>query len=279
MYDLVVDGALDFYARRVGGKKQLRREPLSGVVDGSNKVFLSPLFPLLATSIAAYENTTLKVSPAYSVDADLGVFTWYAAPSVQPTIDAIAVPLTTAQVTLFAWAGFHLMEALWFRNYLLSSSNSAYAMATYSDTHIYVVQGPLKTGEAVIDPVCGSMTFSTSQLQRGVLSRSIELAYLDAMVHESSLSDVDFSERVGGARVSASRRPSNLKTARDLAYDELINAIYAAMGEEDTTLEHFGMGTLPPHTDEYDQIWHWQDTGKVGSTALYIPAGLRWIQQ
>ena len=275
LYDLVSDGNTDFFARRVGGKRQLRREPLSGLVDGANKVYLSTLFPLLASSIKVYLGTVLQtLTTHYTVDADLGTFTFVSAPSVQPSIEAVVVPLTSAQVTLYAWAGFHLMESLWFRNLLLSSNISTYAMATYTDAHIYVVQGPLTTGAAVADPVCGAATFSTSQTQRGLLSRCTELAYLDSMLYEASLSDVDFSERVGGARVGASRRPANIKAARDSAYQEVVNAVYAAMGESDDSMGFLGKGVLPTHSDEYSTIWQWQATGNIGSVA-YTPSWSR----
>ena len=265
MYDLVSDAFDDYYARRVGGKRKLRREPLSGILDGANVVFMAPLFPILASPKVYLGTTLLTVTTDYSVDTDSGVFTFVNPPNVQPSADITVVPLTSSEIALYAWAGFNLMEAEWHRGYLLSSSSSVYAMAAYDSSHIYVVDGGVITGQAVSDPVTGASTFSASQTQRQVIARCTELAYLDSLLYEASLSDVDFAERVGGARVNASRRPTNIKQSRDVAMKQVEDSIMAAMMESDPSLTFLGARRSAPRSTEYSAIWAWEDTGSIGA--------------
>ncbi len=269
LYDLVVDGVNDFYARRPGAKRLVRREPLSGIVDGVNKTFLTAHPTWLQASLKVYVETDMySAGDLALVDAEGGVVQFAAAPSVQPLADYTAVPLTTQQIVYYAWAGFTLMEHLWTRGLLLSSSATTYAQAAYDSAAIYVVS---RSGSAVADPTCGSLTFSTSPTQRAVLAQCIELAYLDSMLFEASLTDVNYRERLGGAAIETLGRPRNIALARNAAYSTLQNAIYAAMDEANPAGDHYGAITTPPHTDEYNTVWEWQS----GTNGL-IPRGIDW---
>ncbi len=269
MYNLVTDGVTDFYARRPGAKRLVRREPLSGMVDGVNDTFLTPHPTWLADSLKVHVGTEVYgARDLAECDSDGGVIRFYGAPTVQPLADYTAVPLTTQQVVYYAWAGFALMELMWTRGLSLSASDTAFVQAAYDSPAIYVVQ---RRDSVVLDPLCGTFTFSTSPRQRAVLAQCIELAYLDAMLYEASLTDVNYRERMGGAGIDASSRPRNIASARQVAADQLRNALYAAMDEANPTGDHYGAIALPPHTDEYRQIWEWQS----GDSGM-MPRGLDW---
>ena len=271
MYNLVTDGVRDFYARRPGAKRLVRREPLSGLADGVNVLFFTPSAPWLEDTLRIYVgNDMYGAGDLQLCDADGGLVQFYDAPATQPLADYTAIPLTTQQVIYYAWAGFELMESLWPRGLMLSVQSDTYSPATYESATIYLV-GPTRLSGPVADPVCGSLTFSTSRLQRALLAHCIEMAYLDAMLYEASLTDVNFSERVGGARVDALGRPKNIATARQVAWQSLRNAVLAAMDEAQPNGEHYGLNTVPQHTAEYEQVWQWKSDG----TSL-VARGVNW---
>ena len=256
MYDLAVDGVNDFYVRRPGAQRLVRLEPLIGIADGVNTVFRTAHAPFLASSLKIYPpNSLTSGTPSY-VDADGGVVQLSAAPSVPQVASYTAVPLAAKQVVYIAWAGMQLMEALWSRGFRPSSNGATYIPATPDDDHIYVVL--VNTDDTIADPVCGSLTFSTSFSQKNFLNRCIEMAYADALASDAAASDLDVRERAGGIAINATRRTKNIVDARSLAYDELIKSWYAAMDEYYPNGDHYGQYSEPPHTLEYQEIWHWQ---------------------
>lgn len=258
MYDLAVDGASDFYVRRPGAKRLIRREPLVGIADGLNLEFLTSHSPFLYASFYAHVGASLYNSSQVTLDADGGVVTFAAAPTTPPTADYTAVPLTNRQVIYFAWAGFALLESMWSRGFLLSNSLASYQMASAEDDHIYIVT---QANGVVADPVCGSLTFSTSPRQRALLVRAIELAYLDSLAFESAASDLNIRERAGGIAVDALGRPKNLLALREAAYQEMWRILQTAMDEYYPDGDNYGALANVPHTSEYEQIWHWQTNG------------------
>jgi len=270
VYDIVTNGIADFLARRPGLSRAMRRQPLAGLVDGSNKIFLCPLYPILSTGLKVYLDTTLQtLTTHYTVDTASGTITFVSAPSVQPTADYTAIQLSDQQIVYYTWAGAMLMEALWSRKYALSSSNTAYAFASPTDAHIYLCQGPLAAGAVPVDPVIGTLTFSTSQVQRGWLSRCAELAYVDSMMVESALSDINVRERVGGVAITTDHRSANIRQAREALWNEVVSAMYAALDEFDSTGAHYGKIATPMHTEYYTDNWNWQN-----NSGILVPSGI-----
>lgn len=257
MYDLTVDGVAAFFQRRPSAQRLVRREPLVGSVDGYNSVFLVPHRPFLVSTLLLYAPSAplTPVPPSY-VDADGGVVILPSAPSERPTYDCTAVPITLAQTAAYVFAGFQLMEMNWSRGLQLSSSSLTFVPAQVTDPHQYVVQ--VNTNGTMQDPVCGPYTFATSLLQQAFLAQCIELSYLDAQMQESALGDLDISERVGGIRVNASKRATNLRDARVQLQETFLKAWRAAEDEYYPNGEHYIDGLRVQHTLEYEGIYHWQ---------------------
>ncbi len=271
MYNLTTDGVSAFFARHPEAKKLVRREPLSGLVDGSNKIFLTTHPTLLASSLKVYLNgVQLDESDIESTDADGGEIVLAAAPTTQPLASYTAVPVSSTQVVLYAWAGFELMQAMWDRGLRLSSDPAIFDPADYDSPAIYVVS---VNGSTCYDPVAGNLTLSTSNVQKQLLSRCMELAYLDAQLSISALSDVDFAERLGGARVNAMGRARNIKLARDNAWEEMDRALFAAMQEADPDGSNTVEFIAPRHTKEYETVWQWQSGSQLGTL---VNRGINW---
>jgi hypothetical protein len=255
MYDLFVAGVNAFFERRPGAKRLVRREPLSGLADGSNTVFLTAHHPFLYSTFAAYLYNAAQPAGAFSaIDADGGVVQFNAAPLVQPVADYTVVPLTNRQIIYFTMAGFDWLETLWQRGFALSSSAAAYVRATADDDHAYIVTSP----GTFTDPTCGSLYFSTSKIQQALLSRCIEMAYLDALAYEAAAVDINIRERLGGISIDASARPKNLLAMKNAVMMDVRRTLYAAMDEYYPNGEHYADKLTPTHTDEYNNIWHWQ---------------------
>lgn len=271
MYDLVADGIRDFYARRPGAQRLVRREPLSGLADGVNNIFTTPHPTWLVESLRVYVGRAVYTSADLAAcDPDGGVIEFSVAPTVQPVADYTAVPLIRQQIVYYAWAGFDLLEIQWARGYVLSSTQPTYTPALYSDAAIYI--GQLAGDSQIADPPIGATTFSQSHLQRLALAQCIDVAYLDSLLTESALADISYRERITGIALNSEMRPKNIKLARDTAFDRTRNAIYAAMSEAGD-LDQFNAQTLPPHSADYESIWHWQ----VDSGAGFVtPGSLTW---
>lgn len=268
-YDLATDGVKAFYQRRPGAQRLVRREPLSGLVDGTNRDFVTPHHPFLYDTFRAYlYGVQLDPGAFAAIDADGGVVQFNTAPLVQPLADYTAVPLTRRQAIYLAWAGFDLMESLWARGFALSSSDTAYVAATPDDDHAYVVTSP----SVFTDPPCGSLTFSTSRLQQALLARCIEAAYLDLLAYESAAGDLDIRERIGGIAISSSQRPKNLLAMKEQVGKDLVRALYAAMEEYYPDGEQYADYVARVHTNEYRDIWQWQ----TRTDATITPRWLNW---
>ena len=241
-----------------------RRQPLAGIVDGSNKVFLCPTYPVLAAGFVLYLGATVQtLTTQYTLDTSSGVVTFGTAPAVQPTADYTAIQLSQTQMNYYNWAGFNLMESLWARKYMLSSSATSFTFASPTDTNMYVCQGPVSSGAVPTDPLAGSLTFSTSQAQRGWLERCAEFAYLDSMSSEAALSDVDVTERVGGIRIATSHRSQNIVKAKQEMWCELLSSMYSALDEWDSSGAHYGSAAAQIHSNYYTQTWNWQNNNGI----------------
>ncbi len=256
MYDLCVDGVFAFYQRRPGTKKLVRREPLVGIVDGVNTIFLTSHKPFLYDTLAVYTASPFIPASVYSADADGGVIRLALAPAGQAVADYTAVPLTNRQIIYFAWAGFDLMQSLWSRDLRLSSDANAYSAASADDTHIYICS---VTDNVPTDPVAGSLTFSTSTRQKALLARCIEFAFLDAAMQDAALSDVAVRERFGGIAIDPTRRTKNLVDAKAAQWEDLLRALYAAQDEAyGDNGDQYVVDIDVPHTRDYEWNWQWQ---------------------
>ena len=268
MYDLVANAAVDFFMRVPGLTRFMRRQPLSGLIDGTNKIFMLPMYPV-QSPISLYLGTTLQtLTTHYTLDTTTGIVTFVTAPTVQPTADYTALQLTTQQTNYFAWAAFQLMESMTSRGYALSSSNSAYAMAVPTSTNIYLCQGPIATGAVPTDPIVGTVNFSTSILSRSWLAICMQACYLEAMGVQASLSDINFTERVGGVRINTDHRARSIRDAREQMNNLLRDAMFAALDEMYSDGRHYGGHASFPHTQMYTDMFQWQQN----ATGEWVPS-------
>lgn len=254
LYDICVDGINAFYARRPSAQQLVRREPLIGATDGANTLFLTAHKPLLYDSVAVYaSNNPWTPVPLLRLDADGGVI-GLATPTLSAiTADYTRIPLPASKIAQVALAGFDLMQSLWARDFSLSSDNTTYTQAVGSEPHLYIV-----SGTTVDDPTCGTLTFSASAKQRGLLARCIDVAFLDMALADAALMDVVIRERMGGISVDPSRRAQNLALAREALWGELTRALFAA--QEEVGGENMGIASVAPvHTVEYERVYHWQN--------------------
>lgn len=273
MYNLAVQGIAGLLARRVGLSRFMRRQPMGGLVNASNVVFTLPQYPCLST-ISVYSGSNLVSAASYNFYSDTGVVQFYNAPSAQPTADYTCIQLTNQQLVYYVLAGFALMESMYSRGFLLSNSPTAYAMASPTDSAIYICQGPLATGGLPTDPVTGNTTFSASPIQRSWLERCAEYAYMDGMSLDAALSDVDVSERVGGVRINTSHRAPNIVRAKESMLSELYSAMYSALDETFSDGRHYGKVAAQQHSSYYNDIFQWQN-----NNGTLVPTGLgQWWQ-
>lgn len=257
MYDLCVDGVMAWYQRRPSSKRLVRREPLVGVVNGTNTIFLTSHRPFLYESLAIYTaDAPFVPATVYSADADGGVIRLSYAPDVQAVADYTAVPLSTRQVIYFAWAGFDLMQALWPRDLRLSNDETQYLAASPDDTHIYICSA---SGDGLpTDPVTGSLTLATSARQRAFLARCIEYAFLEAASVDAALADVAIRERFGGIAVDPTRRTRNILDAKKDLWEDLLRALLSAQDEVYPDGEQYVADVNVQHTEFYEKVFQWQ---------------------
>ena len=88
MYDLKAGGVADLSRSVLFRSRTIKRDGLSGLVDGSNKVFRTTYYPLLSSvDIIIYTSGSVVSADDYSVDYDTGAVIFDTAPAVQPEAD------------------------------------------------------------------------------------------------------------------------------------------------------------------------------------------------
>jgi hypothetical protein len=239
---------------RLFDKRPVGRDPLSGIVDGSNTIFYSNYQPILSSgSVGLYTSGSLVFvqNTDYTLDYDAGMFNFTNAPSVQPTASYVTAKFSDYQIKSILVAGFDEMEGRWHRNYSLSLTTDAGVVPITEDSATAYI-----TDSSGSDPVIGSITFSQSRTQLNLYAKCVQYAYLTSLQTDSSLNGLIWRE-AQGLSVDKSKVPQNLELALKRLDADILKALNTAQ------LELHGTGVwggtiTPPHTRDFIAHRWWE---------------------
>lgn len=254
MYDLIADGLLD--VKRFIEIERVGRDPLSGIIDGSNTLFFTTYNPILSSgSLVLYEGATVVPATDFTIDYDSGEIIAASAPSQQFRATYYVTQYTNTRLTRFLMNSFQFMEAAFRRNWRLSSSASTYAAVDETSGSMYIVDAT-----TMIDPVTGSKTFSTSHVQVGFFLSCLELTM--AMWKLDQAADGFMWREDRGITVDKSRVAQN--RAQYVEFVKKRHAVYLqAAQEEYYASTHYGGFVGNPITEDYLYNFEWQEGSKT----------------
>lgn len=257
MYDVKAGGVADLSRSVLFRSRTIKRDGLSGLVDGSNKVFRTTYYPLLSSvDIIVYASGSVVPADEYSADYDTGAVIFDTAPAVQPEADYTYTQLTVDQFVDILMAGFDEMEGRWNRGFVLSSDGTTYVVATRDSTNIYLVARA--ADDAVSDPSFRSTTFSASRTQIRFFIACCEYILLQMRADDSAPALYMFREGTGGLTVDKSRIPINIERALERKEKQLFQLLESAQGEFYEDGEAWGTYVPPVITEEYEEVYEWQ---------------------
>lgn len=260
-YDLTIQGYADFTRQTsIFSQRKISRDPLSGVVDGSNTIFGANYYPILTSgSFLVYSSGSLVSGVA---DYDTGEITLDAAPLDQPRATYQFTPYTSQQTTRILMEGFYEMEARWSRGYTLIDSSGS--PATETSPSILIVDRT--TGS---DPQCGPTLFSVSAAQVGFFQACVRYQFLALQLVDSAIGDYMYRDsRL--LTIDKSKRPENIERALNAAEERIRNAMEQAQIEQITDGSNFGgAGGVQPSID-YQINFEWQTDGVVPPTGYNV---------
>lgn len=254
MYDLVANGLVDI--KRFLVLNRVARDPLSGVVDGSNVFFMTTYSPVFeGTTFSLYEGATPVSSGSYTVDYEAGMVEVDAAPSNQLYANYDLTPFTNTELKRIMIAAFDHMEAKLNRGFRLSSGSAAYTEATESSSAMYVLDK-----STVSDPTTGSLVFSTSRIQRGFLLACAEYTMATRNLDREAGGFMWREDR--GITVDKSRVPAN-RLQHIMFLEKRVDAYrMAAADEHYSGGAHLGGYLSSPGTKDYFYDYEWQTDSK-----------------
>ncbi len=184
------------------------KEPMIGLVNGSNKVFEVGIKPAASLTVTDYLGNSVAVT---SFDGESGfavltaapvntVFATYTSSIVKPSaIDGIAAGAVS------------LMESLWARGYGLVDSGGTLYLSSDDDTVV----------DATIYP---------SRVQSRFLADCVFYTWVRSYYLEATMHGISYREqRASGLQVDRSRQPASFDTLLKLASDNLRASLSAAM--------------------------------------------------
>lgn len=248
MYDLAVEGYEALSRAMTALRRRVSRDPLVGIADGTNTVFLANYYPIsTADPLTVYVGGSAVSGVA---DYDTGEIVLASPPASQPLASYVFVPYTTRQILDFCIDGFHQMEALWPRGYTLVNSSGSPVWFSFASQNFYVVDS---SGSS---PMCNGIPFHLSVAQVGFLNSCIVFRHLLSRLGDTSLMDWDYRESKGAA-ISKSRRPSNIESALEQARRAMNDALQAAQEQ------YYGDGMYggvihSPASEYYATHLYWQ---------------------
>ena len=258
MYELLTTGQADLinFTRLVDIKK-IARDPLTGVVDGSNPTFFANFSPLLSSG-----STSVLVSGVAQtgvIEYDTGQFNLNSAPSAQPFAWYTFTSWTVEQMTRVLLRGFDEMESRWARGFRLSSSSSSFVLPTVSDAAIYLIDK-----DVVQDPVYLNGTWSLMRSQVALYMKCCEFAYYAGIAGDEARVGTAYREAVGMSVNTAHRSP-NLEKLMDRLEKEVCAALFTAQNAWYSDGSGVGAAVLNPQTLDYKTNFEWQVASKDGN--------------
>jgi len=261
MYDLRVDGVRDFGRSTLFTRRTINRDPMGGVLDGTNRTFRTTYYPIQSSGSISFfvsSGSALGLS-ADSIDYDTGTVVFASAPAYQPYASYTYSQLTDDEVVDILMAGFDEMQSRWSdRAFYLSSDSSTFTQATGAESHIYIVT---KSGSAVSDPLCGGLAFSTVRVQVAFYMMCCEYRYMATRADVLAGTAFRFSE-ARGPSVDQSRMPINMEAALERLNDRVNKIQELAEAQHYTGTEPWGGYVAPVASSEYLDVMQWQDEAR-----------------
>lgn len=185
-------------------------EPMTGLVNGSNRVFSVSFTPASSITVADYLGNELGV---LSSNGDTGVVVLENPPintvfaSYQHTV------VKPSYVNGIASAAVSFMESLWTRGYSMVESSGSY----------YLSSDPL----TVVDD-----TIYSSLAQRKFLADCVFYTWVRSYYLEATMNSIAYREqRASGLNIDRSRQPQAFDAMLKLARDNVETSMKAAMTE------------------------------------------------
>lgn len=235
------------------GQQTISRDPLSGVVDGSNNVFHTNYYPVLTSgSLGVYVNGSLVSGTA---DYNTGEVTLAAAPVYQPYASYTFTPYTSYQMLQFMMRGFDIMEGFWNRGFKLVDTSGS--VATENSSAILIVDS-----QGNDPPVNGDILFSTSRAQIAFYQVCCEYSFYSISARQSARTAYMWRETVRGMTVDKSMIPKNLQAVLAELKQEIDGILDEAQGQYYNG-EQYGGVILGPVTLGYLSSFEWQNSSKI----------------
>ena len=264
MFDLAVAGITRLRRLAPFAERPVAWEPLSGLVDGSNKRFRVRQGPIKADTLTAYVSDVSVTKTVVSPDVVL----LSTAPAAQPYASYTHQPLTTLQAKQLLMDGVTELEMRWSRGLRMSSSNATYVAAAETDDHIYVI-----AKSTVTDP-SDEVALSTSETQLGLLLSCTSYVYRLSDLLVASLAAISVRGTAGGMTLDRRAIPTALLQVLALLDLRLRRQIVNAQSEW-TDGESLG-GTFDPiMTRDYMNEYEWQSAAVLQNwynTYRYTPS-------
>ena len=237
-------------------ERALTREPLEGLVDGTNKVFYLAHFPVSSSgSLAIYNASgTVISSGSYTIESyETGVVSFTTAPGEGYTASYTAQSLTDTELTNVVKNGFDKMEAEYNRNWYLVDSGSA----TYVSS----------SSSSVVDPVTGSYTFSTSRLQVKLYLLCCEYELIKARAKYAAAYHMKYREsRTGGVQIDRTQSADQLMALLKIVQKDIEDTVTVCANQSGDT--PWGVYVPGTRSDVFLDTFDWwtdsrQDRGEV----------------
>jgi len=250
----ISDAVADVLRQVPSLSRAITREPLSGIVDGVNRLFRLPVIPGRSGTLSLHDADGTAVSSGYTVDYDTGLVSFAAPPTVTHYATYTAMSVSESRLRHFARDGFAEMQRRLPRKiYLVDSGPETYFSSDPT---------------AVVEPVLGGLAFSVNPIQLRLYHLCVRYVILESDYEAAATQSrlVRESGRLASLMVDETRVPDNIAQALqrlDRIIDEAVSA--ASMQEGGG-----GFGDWVPgaRSDEHIAAWDWwtggrQDYGEV----------------
>jgi len=232
------------------------KQPIEGLVDGTNKLFLLPHAPASTGTLTLYEvDGTAIASADYTVDVDTGEITMDTAPTDTTYSTYTAEAFTSTELTDVVEGGFAKMQAVYPRSWFLFTSGAT----TYIST----------SSTADTEPVVGGQALSDNVVQIQFYMMCCRFSLNQMLYEEYALQDHQFREsgRVGGMLVDMRQRPENILAVLE-RLDKMIDSSAASAASNAGDTDTFGDFIPGARSDEHYYGYDWwrdglQDSGEI----------------
>lgn len=186
------------------------KEPLIGLVNGTNKTFSVGSTPATSITVTDYLGNALTVT---SYDGESGSVVLSSAPTNTVFATYSVAMVKPSAVNGIASASVALMESLWPRGYSLVTSGAT----------LYLSSSTSSVVDTVIAP---------SQVQRRFLADCVFYTWVRSYYLEATMHGIAYREqRASGLQVDRSRQPGSFDAMLKMARENLQASLSAAMIE------------------------------------------------